>query len=153
MNTEVISRQIKSQVKEYIDSAKVIDKFLGAQIKEVEKLRIKKKEGASFEDLRQDIVDNFQNSQISAFILEDMKGLLAKMSFIYTIANLADLDLELSDEDNDLLKHTAGESKQLCDYSNGSIEPLNKEIFEAFKAKTSDKYLTDNSLLEIYNSI
>ena len=153
MNIEVMTNLIKSHVKDYIESGKLIDKFLTEQMKQVDVLRGKKKEGASFNDLKVDIIENFENSQISTFVLEDMKGILAKLSLLSTLASLAEIDLALSSQDKELLEFTVNQHKQLCAYKEGSIEPYDKEVFEVFKAKTSEKYLTEPMLLDIYNSI
>jgi hypothetical protein len=69
------------------------------------------------------------------------------------LAKLAEIDLGMSSEDTSLLEYTVEQHKQLCSYKDGKVEPKDKGIFEAFKEKTAEKYLTEDSLLEIYNSI
>lgn len=153
MNTEVMTNLIKSHVKDYIESGKIIDTFLQEQMKQVEVLRVRKKEGESFESIKADIIENFENSQISAFVLEDMKGILAKLSLLATLSKLANIDLELSSEDQELLDYTSSQHRQLCNYNENNIVPSDGDIFETFKKTTSEKYLTESALLDIYNSI
>lgn len=148
-----LNNLIKSHIKDYLESAKVIDKFLSEQMAQVEVLKSKKQSGTSFEELKEDIIRNFENSQLSSFALEDMKGILAKLSNLYLLAKLSDIELGLNDEDKSLLEYTVEQHKQLCIYKEGKVEPKDKGIFDAFKEKTAEKYLTEESLLDIYNSI
>lgn len=146
---------IKSLVNEYLDTTKVFDKVL-QEYKGLHAGLLEQKSknpNLSFIDVKEDILNLFKSQQKSALIMKDAEAYLNRLSVLKTIADLSDINLELSDEDKDLLDRVSKSVNIFYTSRNGNLVELNPELVETFTKSITEKYSSDEKLQEILNNI
>jgi hypothetical protein len=152
---EGLENIIVSLTKEYLEVAKIVDSKLmegGAAHNSLLEYR-KANPDVSFEELKPRLVELFKNHQRSTLLMKDVESLVNRLSVLKTLIDLSGIKIDLDEEDQTLLKGVVESSKLFYSAKQGELVPLQEEVINNFLTKTAEKGLTDQSLLEMFNTL
>jgi len=150
-----INETIKIQVKEYLDTANLLDKRLNEDRIFYDKIKARKKENPdlSFEDVKEDLETLTKKHQRGVLMMKDLESLMNRLTVLHNLAAIEDIDLELSDEDKATLDNVAKVTNLFFSSRNGEIIELQGEIIEKFVNETTDRYITEDNLREQFKNL
>jgi flagellar basal body-associated protein FliL len=85
--------------------------------------------------------------------MRDMENVISKLSLLYTLCKLADVDLGLSAENEELINNAAESSRFFFTQKNGELVEAQPEIIASFLEKTAESVLTEEGLQQLFDSI
>jgi hypothetical protein len=150
-----IENIVKGLVSEYLETTKVFDKVL----QEYKGLHAglldqkSKNPNLSFVDVKDEILNLFKFQQKSALIMKDAEAYLNRLYVLKSIADLTEMNLDLSEEDANLLNLISKSVNIFYTSKNGNLVELNPELVATFTKTTLEKYSSDDKLQEILNNI
>lgn len=150
-----IENIIKGLVNEYLETTKVFDKVL-QEYKGLHTGLLEQKSknpNLSFVDVKEEILDLFKFQQKSALIMKDAEAYLNRLYVLKSIADLTEINLDLSEEDSNLLNIISKSVNIFYTSKNGNLVELNQELIDTFTKTTLEKYSSDEKLQEILNNI
>lgn len=150
-----INETIKIQVKEYLDTANLLDKRLNEDRIFYDKIKVRKKENPdlTFEDVKEDLETLTKKHQRGVLMMKDLESLMNRLTVLHNLAAIEDIDLELSDEDKATLDNVAKVTNLFFSSRNGEIIELQGEIIDKFVNETTDRYITEDNLREQFKNL
>jgi len=152
---ETINETLKIQVKDYLDTANLLDRKLNEDRQYYEQLKTKKKEDPSitFEDMQEELESLTRRHQRGVLMMKDLESLMNRLTVLNNLAVIGDVDLELSDDDKAILDNVSKVTNLFFSSNKGEVVDLQKDIIEKFISETATKYITEDNLREQFNNL
>lgn len=150
-----LKKHIVTEVKEYLEVAKVLDQILVEGGKAHEKLIELKRNNPSltYLEVKDSLIELFTAHQQGTLIIKDIESLMNRLVVLYSLVQIADIELELDTESQFLFDTIGQTTKMFFTAKEGKLVPLQKDIIESFNARTAEKHLSEDSLKEMFESI
>jgi hypothetical protein len=152
---ETINETLKIQVKDYLDTANLLDRKLNEDRQYYEQLKTKKKEDPSitFEDMQEELESLTRRHQRGVLMMKDLESLMNRLTVLNNLAVIGDVDLGLSDDDKAILDNVSKVTNLFFSSNKGEVVDLQKDIIEKFISETATKYITEDNLREQFNNL
>ena len=150
-----INETLKIQVKDYLDTANLLDKKLNSDRQFYEQLKAKKRDNPSisFEEMQPDLEALTRRHQKGVLMMKDLESLMNRLTVLNSLAVIGEIDLELSEEDRATLDNVSKVTNLFFSSNKGEIVDLQTEVIEKFISETAEKYITESTLREQFNNL
>lgn len=150
-----INETLKIQVKDYLDTANLLDKKLNSDRQFYEQLKAKKRDNPSisFEEMQPDLEALTRRHQKGVLMMKDLESLMNRLTVLNSLAVIGEIDLELSEEDKATLDNVSKVTNLFFSSNKGEIVDLQTEVIEKFISETAEKYITESTLREQFNNL
>jgi hypothetical protein len=150
-----INETIKIQVKDYLDTANLLDKRLNEDRLFYDQLKNRKKENpeVTFEEMQPDLESLTKRHQRGVLMMKDLESLMNRLTVLHSLSVIAEIDLELPSEYLSTLENVAKVTNLFFSSRNGEIIELQADIIEKFVSETATKYITEETLREQFNNL
>ena len=151
----VLEESIVSMTKEYLAVAKVFDKKLVDMGEKHQAMSAYKKSnpGVKFEDIKKELTELFVGHQTSALLIKDVETLISRLTVLQTLIQLGNIEMELDEDSEFILNNVSKALKLYYTIKDGELEPLQKDVVEAFNSRTTEKLLNEDTLKNLFDNL
>lgn len=146
---------VRLQTKEYINTANQLDKKLQEGVRmnqNLKKIKAEKPE-TTYEEMREPIIELMKHHQTGVLMLKDIEGIMHRLTVITELATLLEIDLGLTEEEQEVLNEVSKSTKLFFGARKEEIIQLNPEIIQSFLEQTTERQLTEEALQNIFKNL